>query len=283
MNRLTLFFFLFCCRVIEAQNPEQLVNSFFKSMSDRDTVALKKFFTKNATLQTSTFNKIFQPQIGNSPTLNFISTIGKFPKGALDERISNIKVNEFPNVASVSMDYAFYLNGKFSHQGVNLFSFLKEGKDWKIASIVDSRSSFKTKKEEMISQTDYLLDFWHAAAAKADSASFFGLMHDESIYVGTDSFEVWDKPSYLKFAAPYFAKGKAWSFTKASRNIRVEEALNLVWFDEVLNTWMGLCRGSGFLIPDESGNLKIKHYVLSVIIPNDKIYDVMKVNGVPKK
>jgi hypothetical protein len=40
---------------------------------------------------------------------------------------------------------------------------------------------------------------------------------------------------------------------------------------------MGICRGSGVL--KKSGDIwKIEHYVLSVTVPNDNIYEVMKVN-----
>ena len=40
---------------------------------------------------------------------------------------------------------------------------------------------------------------------------------------------------------------------------------------------MGVCRGSGVL--EKTGNdWKIKHYVLSLTIPNDNINDVIKIN-----
>ena len=44
----------------------------------------------------------------------------------------------------------------------------------------------------------------------------------------------------------------------------------MAWWDELLDTWMGVCRGSGVLIQTEQG-WKIKHYNLAVTIPNDKI------------
>lgn len=125
-------------------------------------------------------------------------------------------------------------------------------------------------------QIDQLLDDWHMAATKADSLAYFSLMDDPSVFVGTDSFEVWEKKAFISFAGPYFAKGKAWSFTKITRNIYLDPTLPTIgWFDEMLDTWMGPCRGSG-LVVKKGNKWLIKHYVLSVTVPNDKIQQVIK-------
>jgi hypothetical protein len=55
----------------------------------------------------------------------------------------------------------------------------------------------------------------------------------------------------------------------------LNEAKNLAWFDEKLDTWMGICRGSGVVARTKEG-WKIKHYVLSVTVPNDKITEFIE-------
>ncbi len=282
MKAFYILIFSIVSNFLLAQGPEQQVLTFFKKMNHADTSGMRALFTKNASLQSSVLDKSLKRVISNGTIDQFITSISGFKKGSLDERISNVNVQDYNGMAIVTMDYDLFLDGKFRHRGVNAFNFLLDKTDWKIASITDTRSVL-TKKEERIKTADILMDEWHAAAAKADSAGYFGKMHKESIYVGTDSSEVWTLDQYLGYAAPYFAKGNAWSFSKISRNLRYEESMDMVWFDEVLDTWMGPCRGSGFLIPDETGLLKIKHYVLSVTVPNDKIYDVMKAAGVEKK
>ncbi|MBK9688350.1 MAG: nuclear transport factor 2 family protein [Saprospiraceae bacterium] len=114
------------------------------------------------------------------------------------------------------------------------------------------------------------VDSWHAAATKADSAAYFNALAEDAVFIGTDSFEVWNKQQFLDFAAPYFKKGKAWDFVKISRNLHFDGERRMIWFDEVLDTWMGPCRGSGW-IAIEGNQLKIKQYVLSMTVPNDKI------------
>ena len=49
-----------------------------------------------------------------------------------------------------------------------------------------------TLKNELSS----LVDKWHLAAAEADEEVYFGLLSDESIYIGTDPKEKWDKTCY---------------------------------------------------------------------------------------
>ncbi len=122
------------------------------------------------------------------------------------------------------------------------------------------------------SNLEILLDVWHLAAAKADSASYFDFISTEGRFLGTDASENWSKEEFLNFSAPYFQKGKAWTFTGYDRNWYYSTDSSVAWFDERLNTWMGECRGSGVMIMDED-NPKLAHYNLTVTIANDKIQD----------
>ncbi|WP_435416440.1 nuclear transport factor 2 family protein [Polaribacter aestuariivivens] len=128
-------------------------------------------------------------------------------------------------------------------------------------------------------EVDTFLVNWHKAASDANFENYFGALDDTSIYIGTAAEEVWTKEQFAAFSKPYFDRGKAWSFTTLQRNIYVHKTGNIVWFDELLNTWMGTCRGSGVL-EKTNDSWKIKHYVLSVTIPND---DIQKVIDAKKK
>lgn len=123
-----------------------------------------------------------------------------------------------------------------------------------------------------------LLNNWHKAASNADFNSYFDAMADESIFIGTDATENWNKTDFMAFAKPYFDKGKAWSFTALERNIYLSEDGKTAWFDELLNTQMKICRGSG-VVQKINDEWKIKHYVLSMTIPNDNTNDVIKIKA----
>lgn len=117
---------------------------------------------------------------------------------------------------------------------------------------------------------DALLDTWHKAAASADFDTYFDSMSKASVFVGTDATEHWNKQEFMAFSKPYFDQGKAWAFTPIERHIFFSETGEMAWFDELLDTWMQLCRGSGVLVKEE-GRWKIAHYVLSMTIPNEQV------------
>lgn len=120
---------------------------------------------------------------------------------------------------------------------------------------------------------DTTLEKWHKAAAQANFEDYFGLMTQDAIFIGTDPTENWNYSNFKAFAKPYFDKGKAWSFSTLERNIFVEDNASIAWFDELLDTQMGICRGSGVMQKTEKG-WKVKHYVLSIAIPNENVKEI---------
>jgi ketosteroid isomerase-like protein len=122
-----------------------------------------------------------------------------------------------------------------------------------------------------------VLDDWHAAAAAADEARYFGHFTADAVFMGTDATERWSRDEFRQWAKPYFAKGKAWSFKAAGRNVTLSKDGAVAWFDEALDTPnLGPARGSGVLVREGSA-WKIAQYNLSVPIPNDVFGDVKKV------
>mgnify|MGYP003393109472 CR=1 FL=1 len=120
------------------------------------------------------------------------------------------------------------------------------------------------------------LDQWHQEVANADFEAYFGKMSSNSIFIGTDASENWTLQQFKDFAKPHFDKKKTWDFKALERNVYFSSKSDIVWFDELLDTWMGVCRGSGVL-SNKNGELKIEHYVLSVVIPNDDVNKVIEI------
>jgi len=131
------------------------------------------------------------------------------------------------------------------------------------------------KEKDKVSE---FLDSWHKDASNADFKNYFDKIADDGIYIGTDATENWTKKEFEAFAKPYFDKGKAWNFTALQRNIYFSSDKKLAWFDELLDTQMKICRGSG-IVEFKNGNWKIKHYVLSMTIPNDNSDAVIEVKS----
>jgi len=120
-----------------------------------------------------------------------------------------------------------------------------------------------------------VLDLWHKAAAEARFKPYFALMTDDAIFIGTDATEYWTVEEFKAYAKPHFDKGKAWNFTPVERHIYLNDKNDFAWFDELLDTQMKLCRGSGIL-KKINGQWRIAHYVLSMTVPNDNVDEVVK-------
>jgi len=130
-------------------------------------------------------------------------------------------------------------------------------------------------EKDKINQT---LDAWHKAAADVKFDAYFNAMTEDAIYIGTDATENWIKPDFKAWAKPYFDKGTTWNFTALGRHIFFDKSGKIAWFDELLNTQMKICRGSGILVK-VGKEWKIQHYVLSMTIPNDEVDAVVKVKA----
>ena len=140
-----------------------------------------------------------------------------------------------------------------------------------ILLVFTSAIAFSQTKEVAVNQ---LLDKWHHAAAVADFEQYFGYMSEDAIYIGTDAKERWNKVDFMAFSKPYFDQGKAWDFKSLERHVRFSEDGKIAWIDELLETHMNICRGSGVLLL-KHGKWCINHYVLSMTVPNEVISEVL--------
>ncbi|MGB0523446.1 MAG: nuclear transport factor 2 family protein [Flammeovirgaceae bacterium] len=126
------------------------------------------------------------------------------------------------------------------------------------------------------------MDAWHKAAATADSEGFFGRMADDCIYIGTDKTERWLRDELKEWSKKYFARDKAWDFKPIERKVYFNKKKDYAWFNETLDTWMGVCRSSGVLQKDKKKGWLLKHYHLSVTIDNELIQGFLSlIHGAP--
>jgi hypothetical protein len=144
----------------------------------------------------------------------------------------------------------------------------------KIENKVNSKGDVTLEKEKISS----MLDSFNMAAANADFNKYFQFYTDDAIFIGTDATENWNKEAFMKWAKPAFDKKRTWNFKSMKRNIYFGSNPDMAWFDELLNTGMKICRGSGVVI-NQNNEWKVQQYVLSMTIPNEKIDEVLKIKG----
>ena len=108
----------------------------FSAMKSVDSVALKSCFTEKAVLQISQI----RPEgnlVREVPIANFVKNVMMRKAGDMDERVLSwgpILVDH--EIATAWVPYEFYLNGKFTHKGVDAFILVKVGEEYKIQTLV---------------------------------------------------------------------------------------------------------------------------------------------------
>ncbi|MDR6403869.1 MULTISPECIES: nuclear transport factor 2 family protein [Chryseobacterium] len=136
-----LFGSFFCFGQQQNQEIEKPIRNLFIAMKNADPELLKTTFSETAVLQTITKDGVKNENIND-----FITSISKYSKGDLDERIVIEAIHTDGNLASVFTPYSFYFKGKFSHCGANSFQLVKQNGEWKIQYLIDTRRKENCKE-----------------------------------------------------------------------------------------------------------------------------------------
>jgi hypothetical protein len=116
-------------------------------------------------------------------------------------------------------------------------------------------------------QINAFIDEWHDDAAHARLA-YFDKMAKDGVYIGTDKTELWKRDDFKLWARRAFERKVAWAFRPIRRNLYLSDDKKLIWFDELLDTQMGVCQASGVIRATGHG-FEIEHYQLSIAVPNE--------------
>lgn len=119
------------------QNPEEKeillkVQQFFDALEKQDTVLFKSILLTNgqvwAISEKENAAKYSMRQFGD-----FMKTLIN-PARIIQERMLSSEVKIHNRIAMAWVPYTLDISGKFSHCGVDLFTFLKTDEGWKIAT-----------------------------------------------------------------------------------------------------------------------------------------------------
>lgn len=117
----------------------KVVNSVFEAMRTSDSSMLKQAFIKDPVTNTVFTDKegVVQFRVGNFQ--HFADAMGTSKDDVWNEPIWNERVEIDGALATVWVDYAFYLNNDFIHCGVDALDLVKKDGEWKIFHLVDTR------------------------------------------------------------------------------------------------------------------------------------------------
>ncbi|WP_395344188.1 nuclear transport factor 2 family protein [Ningiella sp. W23] len=124
-----------------------------------------------------------------------------------------------------------------------------------------------------------VMDGLHESASQADLSAYLGAFTENGVFMGTDDWERWSRPTTLdEYVAERFKSGTGWTYTPEVRHISFSDSGDTAWFDEIIvsSKW-GRFRGTGVLtkVQDE---WKIAHYSMTVLVANEAFFDVADIN-----
>ena len=110
-----------------------------------------------------------------------------------------------------------------------------------------------------------VLDSYHEAASQADWDTYFDLMSEDGVFLGTDATERWPKEVFREYAVGR----NGWTYIPEDRHVNLTPDGNSAWFDEILySEAYGTSRGTGVLIKTSDG-WKVSQYHLTFPVPNE--------------
>lgn len=138
----TILAFTFCLSGFsqtEEKAVEDVIRSLFEGMKTKNAEQVSAAFYSEGLMQTVQA-KPEGSTVGSNSVADFVKRIATTPaETTLDERILDYQIKVDGTMASAWTPYRFYVNGNFSHCGVNSFQLVKMAGGWKIVYIIDTR------------------------------------------------------------------------------------------------------------------------------------------------
>ncbi|RZJ50236.1 MAG: hypothetical protein EOO44_16780 [Flavobacterium sp.] len=126
-----------------------IIDVYSKSVIAKDSVAFYNLFNEEnvtwcAALKDRTQAKEIEAKGSEKAGSNYFSGSykgflrGLFKYQSTEDKFDNIKIIEDGTVASVTMDYSFWANGKMTNWGSKYLGLIKRDGKWKITSVIYS-------------------------------------------------------------------------------------------------------------------------------------------------
>jgi hypothetical protein len=141
MKNTVLILFLLFSFSGQAQNTEvqKTIETFFEGFHAKDTVKMKSTCSEKLILQSISESPKGNTFSEESPKEFYVSIATIPAEVKFEERILSYNIQVDGTMAHVWTPYEFYINGKFSHKGVNAFTLFRDASGWQIVHLIDTR------------------------------------------------------------------------------------------------------------------------------------------------
>ncbi|WP_246245560.1 nuclear transport factor 2 family protein [Flagellimonas amphidinii] len=139
------------CLTVTAQGPnppdldaqqqvKQVVETFFDGFHKQDSSIIKSTVADKIVLQTTGRDIAGKTRFRTEEFSKFITSICSIPDSIrFQEKLTSFSIQVDRTMANAWVGYEFWLNGEFSHCGINSFQLVDFDGEWKIIYLIDTR------------------------------------------------------------------------------------------------------------------------------------------------
>lgn len=137
----TIFSTSIKAQTTEKDSIKKTIEAFFFYFHNKDTVKIRSAFHSDNKMQTIGIDKSENTRIKTESVDGFLKSLASIPDSILiKEKLIDYTILIDGSMATAWTNYQFYVNGTFSHCGVNNFQLFKDSKKgWLITYLVDTR------------------------------------------------------------------------------------------------------------------------------------------------
>ncbi len=114
------------------------VDLLFDGMRAKDTAMIRAAFVEDGVLRGPALRQDGTWGINTTSVDDFVATIARIDR-VIDEPLFDVEVRIDGPLATVWAEYDVFVDGEFSHCGVDAFQLVNLGDGWKILNIADTR------------------------------------------------------------------------------------------------------------------------------------------------
>lgn len=128
---------------------KKTIETFFEGFHQQDSMAMKRVVADNVLLQTTGRNREGKTQFRSDEISQLYKSIASIPDSIdFEEKLTSWSIQIDRTMANAWVGYEFWLNGTFSHCGINSFQMINFDGQWKIVYLIDTRGRAGCLDEE---------------------------------------------------------------------------------------------------------------------------------------
>ena len=125
---------------LEKEKVKNVIETFFNGFHAQDSVLMKSVLASEVVLQTTGRNTQGKTLFKTEKIEKLINSITSIPDSvAFEEKLTSWSIQVDRTMANAWVGYEFWLNGQFSHCGINSFQLIDFDGEWKIIYLIDTR------------------------------------------------------------------------------------------------------------------------------------------------